>query len=65
MEQNGLMVLEVKGGGRVQIDSITKTIHVWDKSTVYGGVVFSEVKHILQDAYPNFTIINEIPSVLY
>jgi len=56
---NCAIQLKCLGGGRIHLDRVNKTIHIWDRSTGYGLEPDRETRTVglLQEAYPEFEVI--------
>ncbi|CAF4132585.1 unnamed protein product [Rotaria socialis] len=49
--------LYILGGGKMQVDFEKKKINLFDQSAVYGPADHRKSKTILQEEYPDFTIV--------
>ncbi|CAF3832005.1 unnamed protein product [Rotaria magnacalcarata] len=49
--------LYILGGGKMQVDFDKKKINLFDQSEVYGPADHKKSKTILQENYPDFTIV--------
>ena len=54
----GLTLVEVVGGGRVELSSSEKTIKVWGRSDRYGEVDLTLVRRILEEAFPGYALLS-------
>jgi len=61
IENSGVSVVRVKGGAKIKIEK--NIIYVWGESNVYGEISFEEVKHMLQEKFPEYQIINKEPKI--
>ncbi len=61
MEESGIVVENVLGGGRIRVVSKSRNIYVWGKSSVYGEISFTEVKDILKVSHVDYAVLNEVP----
>jgi hypothetical protein len=56
-EETGFdLKVKVKGGGRIYLDTLDKTIWVWGLSTEYGYPDYKNVVELLQNKYEDFKI---------
>lgn len=53
----------VKGGGKIKVVPEHTQVYIWERSTRYGEAPIDEVKAILEDFYPGFSILQEQPPV--
>jgi len=59
MRDSGISIINVRGGAKIKMEE--GSIYVWGKSSVYGEIIFEDVRHILKEKFPEYQILNKDP----